>query len=64
MPVYDESHLARHPRHAQISDPGLDPATAFVEEKTEEQSLEDSTISNNSCRSFILDMFLRNAKVW
>lgn len=64
MPLYDGSHLARHPRHAQISDPRLDPATAFVEEKTEEQSLEDSTMSNNSCCSFVLDIILRNAKLW
>jgi hypothetical protein len=64
MPLYDGSHLARHPRHTQISDPGLDPAIAFVEEKTEEQLLEDFTVSNNSCCSFVLDMILRNVKVW
>jgi hypothetical protein len=64
MPLYDGSHLARHPRHAQISDPGLDPAIAFVEEKTEEQLLEDFTVSNNSCCSFVLDMILHKAKVW
>jgi hypothetical protein len=57
-------HLDCHPHDAQISDPGLDPATAFVEEKTEEQSLEDATTSDNSRCSCVLGILLRNAKVW